>query len=111
MLTHEAETANRDFDLSGGEPIELREMLRIIGKELGKEVRFVSCPFPIAYAGACALWGISFGKSDYREKVQRLCEPRAYSHADAMRAFGYDPAVYAEGVKDEVQEYLNMKKR
>lgn len=111
VLTHETETANKDFDLSGGAPIELREMLCVIGKELGKKVHFVSCPFPIAYAGACAVYGVSLGKTDYREKVQRLCEPRVYSHAAATQAFGYAPVDFAEGVKDEIQEYMNMKNR
>jgi len=111
VLTREAETANRDFVLSGKEPIELREMLRVIGEGLGKTVRFVSCPFPIAYAGAWAVYGLTLKKADFREKVQRLCEPRVYSHQDAMEAFGYSPRAFAEGVQDEIKEYRRQKNR
>ena len=105
VLTHEKETANRDFILSGGAPITLRDMLAEIGKHLGKRVRFISCPYALAYAGAWALYGITFTKMDYRERVQRLCEPRAFSHAEAAAAFGYAPRTFQQGIGDEVRQY------
>ena len=49
-------TANHDYVLSGGAPIQLRTMLTIIGKHLGKKVKFVSCPFFIAYFGSLVLY-------------------------------------------------------
>ncbi len=98
-------TANHNYTLSGGEPILLRDMLSEIGKCLGKKVRFVSCPFPIAYAGACFLYFVTLKKKDYREKVQRLCEPRVYPHDDAKRDFGYTPRIFQVGIVDEVKEY------
>lgn len=109
VLMHEEVTANKNYDLSGGEVIELRDMLSIIGKHLGKDVQFVSCPFPIAYASAWCLYGVTLGRVDYREKVQRLCEPRAYSHEAATRDFGYAPRTFREGIVDEVKEYLTAK--
>lgn len=38
VLTHEESTVGRDYDLSGKEPIELREMLKEIGIQMGKQV-------------------------------------------------------------------------
>lgn len=99
------ETAGEDFVLSGGAPIQLREMLTIIGDSLGKKVHFFSVPFPIAYAGAVVVFGLSGGKIDYREKVQRLCEPRAYSHEKATGVFGYSPRTFQEGIVDEIRAY------
>ncbi len=110
VLMHEKETVGHDFNLSGGEPIYLRDMLQVIGKNLGKKVSFISVPFPIAYAGAVCVYGISFGKVDYREKVQRLCEPRIFSHKEAKEAFGYNPMSFEQGVKNEVKEYKRKKK-
>ena len=110
VLLNEKETANRDYVLSGKEPIDLRDMLCLIGKKLDKRVRFVSCPFPIAYAGACVVYALSLKKIDFREKVQRLCEPRAYSHDEATSAFGYDPVSFEEGVEAEIREYLAGKR-
>ena len=109
VLMNEEATANKNYDLSGGEVIDLRDVLAVIGENLGKKMQFVSCPFFLAYPGACLLYGLTFGKMDFREKVQRLCEPRAYSHEDATRDFGYAPSTFREGVVDEVREYLERK--
>ena len=109
VLLNEEKTANKDYVLSGGSVIELREMLKIIGANLGKKVHFISCPFAIAYFGACALYYLTGKKKDYREKVQRLCEPRAYSHEDAKNDFGYSPVSFQEGIVAEVKQYLAAK--
>lgn len=107
VLMNEAATANQDFNLSGGEPILLRDMLNEIGKNLGKKVTFISCPFGIAYAGAWLVYLLFLKKVDIREKVQRLCEPRIYSHEAATIAFGYKPKRFEEGIVEEVKEYLH----
>jgi len=102
-------TAGKDYVLSGKKPITLREMLTIIAEYLQKPARFLSVPYWIAISGAWALFLVSFTKVDYREKVQRLVEPRAYPHDDATRDFGYDPVDFREGVWGEVAAYLARK--
>lgn len=111
VLVNEESTAGRDFNLSGGEPILLRDIFIEIGNYLGKKVRFISCPFPVAYLGACIIYGITIGKIDYREKVQRLCEPRTFSYQEAADAFGYSPRTFKEGVRDEVSEYMQENRK
>ena len=111
ILLNEEKTANKNYILSGKSPIELREMLKIIGQNLGKKVRFISCPYPIAYLGAWGVYCLTFGKMDYREKVQRLCEPRVYPYDDAARDFGYSPISFEEGIVEEVKEYLSQKNK
>lgn len=108
VLIHEESTVNRDFILSGGEPILLRDMFTEIGKNLGKKVRFISCPFWLAYAGAWGLYLVTLKKKDYRERVQRLCEPRVYPHDEAAAAFGYAPRNFSEGIVDEVKQYKEL---
>lgn len=110
ILVNEETTANHDYILSGGAPIELRRMLTIIGEHLGKKVKFISCPFFLAYFGSLVLYYCSFKKIDYREKVQRLCEPRAYSFEDAAKDFGYAPMPFEEGIAEEVKQYKSLKK-
>lgn len=105
VLMDEKNTANKDFILSGGEPIQLRDMLSEIGKNLGKTVKFISCPYWLAYSGAWVVYGLTLRKKDYREKVQRLCEPRVFSHEEAKVAFGYAPRTFREGIIDEVKQY------
>lgn len=109
VLMNEKTTANKDFILSGGEPILLRDMLSEIGKNLGKDVKFVSCPFWLAYAGASVIYALSLGKVDYREKVQRLCEPRTFSHEEASAAFGFSPRTFKTGIVGEVKEYMELR--
>ena len=109
VLINEKTTANKNFDLSGGAPIELREMLITIGNDLGKKVKFINCPFCLAYTGAWMIYLITLRKKDYREKVQRLCEPRVYSHQDAADAFGYSPRIFEIGVADEIKEYISLR--
>jgi uncharacterized protein YbjT (DUF2867 family) len=101
--------AGKNYVLSGAEPITLRDMLSVIAGYLGKPARFVSVPYWIAISGAWALYLVSLTRIDYREKVQRLVEPRAYSHEEATRDFGYTPMGFAEGVKGEVEAYLKQK--
>ena len=51
----------------------------------------------------------SFTKVDFRERVQRLVEPRVYSHEEATKDFGYAPIPFEEGIIDEVKQYLANK--
>lgn len=109
ILLNETTTANKDYILSGHSPIMLRDMLSLIGEKLGTRVRFINCPFPIAYAGAWMVYCLTFGRKDYREKVQRLCEPRTYPHDDARRDFSYSPTPFETGITPEIHQYLATK--
>ena len=106
VLVNEDITGGHDYILSGGEEILLRDMLIEIGAYLSKKMRFFSVPFPIAYGGAWLLYLLSAQKIDYREKVQRLCEPRVYPYEEAARDFGYNPRTFRSAIGDEVREYL-----
>ncbi len=111
VFKNEEATANKNFDLSGGEPILLRDMFIEIGKNMGKKTKFISCPYFIAYTGACMIYFLTLKKKDYREKVQRLCEPRVYSHEEAAKAFGYAPRNFEVGIVDEVKQFLETKQK
>lgn len=100
---------NHDYILSGGAPIELREIFVEIAKNLGVKRQFISCPYSIAYFGAWTLYLLTLTKFDFRERVQRLCEPRVFSYEEAKRDFGYSPMTFEEGIVQEVRDYLNEK--
>lgn len=110
VLIHPDETRNKQYVLSGERPILLREMLAEIAGCLGKRICFFSTPYAFAIAGAWALYLLSFGRADYREKVQRLVEPRAYPHDEAARDFGYRPMPFSAGIRREVERYLDEKR-
>ncbi len=110
ILINEEKTFNQDFILSGGNEISLKELLKTIGNKLDKKVYFINCPFCLAYIGSWFLYIITFRKKDYREKVQRLCESRVYSHEKASEVFGYNPRNFEEGIVDEINMYKEVLK-
>ena len=105
VLINYSSTKDKNYVLSGKEPILLIDMFKEIQKQLGVKNIFVSVPYKIAYVGACALYFLTLKKLDCREKVQRLVEPRAYSHDEATNDFGYNPLSFADGIKFEIEEY------
>lgn len=111
VLMHPEITRNKSYNLSGGAPIQLIDMLREIGAQLGKENKFVSVPFWLAYFGAWLVFCVTFTKVDYREKIQRMIEPRVFSYEDATKDFGYAPVVFSEGVKGEIEQYKLQKEK
>jgi nucleoside-diphosphate-sugar epimerase len=105
VLTHPDTTKNKDYNLSGGKPILLIEMFKIMASKLGVKNTYINCPFGLAYSGAWFIFAISFGKIDFREKVQRLVEPRVYSHKEATQDFGYNPVPFEVGIDEEIEEF------
>lgn len=109
VLMNPEKTDNKEYDLSGGKPILLIDIFKEIGRQLGVKNTFISCPYFIAYAGAVVIYALTLGKKDMREKVQRMVEPRAYSHEKAAADFGYAPLEFKDGIKAEIKEYLILK--
>ena len=54
---------------------------------------------------------LSFGKYNYVERVLRLAEDRNFSHENAKRDFGYLPEAFDIGLKREVSQYIEAKKK
>lgn len=104
-------TDGKSYILSGRDSLLLCELFEEIAGCLGVSRRFCSVPFPLAYAGAWGVYGLTLGKLDFREKVQRLCEDRSFPHEDAARDFGYAPMPFSQGLRMEVEEYLREKRK
>ena len=100
-----------NYILSGKEPINLIDILKIISNKLNKKTIFISVPYSISYFGAYLLNLVSFGKVNIKEKVQRLIEPRAYPHDKASNDFGYNPQSFNEGIEKEILLFINEKNR
>ena len=109
VLFNAEKTRNKNYILSGKEPVLLIDMLKTIGFYLGKKNTFISIPFPVAYVGACFLYGLTAGRVDFRERVQRMVEPRTFPHNEASEDFGFSPVGFKEGVKKEIDEYILKK--
>lgn len=110
VLTHPAETAGKEYNLSGGTKIDFIDLMKAIAAELGKRRLFVPVPLGPAHAGAKLLYACSRGKIDYREKVLRMAEDRSFSHEAAARDFGYAPMPLREGLKLEAEAVKTTEK-
>ena len=91
VLINPESTKNKEYNLSGGQPILLIDMFKVMANKLGVTNKYVNVPFWMAFTGAWCVYILSLGKVDFREKVQRLVEPRVYSHEQATKDFGYQP--------------------
>ena len=105
VLTNSEVTKNKDYNLSGGSPILLIDMFKVMARKLGVGNRFVNIPFWVAYSGAWTVYVLTLGKFDFREKVQRLVEPRVFSHEEATTDFGYNPVCFEKGIDGEIEEF------
>jgi nucleoside-diphosphate-sugar epimerase len=110
VLMHANATRGQNYNLSGGAPIMLIDVFRTIAKQLGVQNRFVNVPFSVAYSGACMLYLLTLGKIDFRERVQRLVEPRTFYHSEASKDFGYSPVDFPTGIAHQIAEYQASKK-
>lgn len=100
-----------DYIISGERPVSMHELFHMIGDCLGKKTRTLSCPMWLGTLMARCLKAVSFGRTDYVEKVLRMGEDRDFPHEAAFRDFGYRPEPFEIGLRREVEQYLLLKKR
>jgi len=98
--------AKQEYILSGEKPIMMLEAFKIISQSLNKKTVFLNVPLVIGVFLARTLHVCTIGKIDYIEKVQRMGEDRCFPHDDAAKDFGYNPMPFEQGIKAEVEEYL-----
>jgi nucleoside-diphosphate-sugar epimerase len=106
VLMMPAEKAKSEYILSGEKPITMLEAFKLISDNLGKKTTFISVPLSFGVIMARVLKGITLGKIDYVERVQRMSEDRSFSHKEATADFGYKPEPFEVGIEREVKEYL-----
>jgi uncharacterized protein YbjT (DUF2867 family) len=98
-----AATARREYDLPGREAAPLRELVRHVGRLLGKPPLLLPLPLrPMAkLAGLWYRSGLPPRVSS--EQVLRLGEDKAFPFDEARRAWGYAPRGFREGLAEEVR--------
>ncbi|MDX9917729.1 MAG: NmrA family NAD(P)-binding protein [Gudongella sp.] len=106
VLMMPADKAKSEYILSGEKPISMIEALDLISINLGRKTTFISFPLGFGLIIARVLKGITLGKIDYVERVQRMSEDRSFSHKEATADFGYRPESFEIGIAREVKEYL-----
>lgn len=101
-------TKNESYNLPGKYAISYKELVQTVADELGKKIRFIHIPIGLSYAAASVgerVPGFPIGG----EQVLRMKEDKNFTYQRARDAFGYRPLSFDEGIKEEVQEYLEKK--
>ncbi|MBQ8684455.1 MAG: NAD(P)H-binding protein [Clostridia bacterium] len=98
-----------EYIVSGKDCMSLLEMFRLLTDLIGKKVRFINIPFGIASAAVKAVYYLSFKKVDFREKLDRLTEDRAYPHDVIAEELGYSPHPFVYHAKTLVAEMQKNK--
>ena len=93
-----------EYVVSGEASMSLLELFQSLCRLTGRKVRFFNVPFPLAKAAVDAVYLLSGKKCDYREKLDRLTEDRAYSHDEIAQDLGYQPGSFEERVAPLIAE-------
>ena len=111
VLMNPDKTRNKEYDLSGKEPITYRDIILCISRELNRKILLIPVPFQLSLLAA-KLYNFLFRSRAIIsvEQVLRMREDKAFSHEAAARDFGYNPLSFEEGIREEVQEFLTGKR-
>lgn len=93
-----------EYIVSGRDKMTLLEMFQIITALSGSRTKFVNVPFPFAKFFVQVAYYVSRKKIDFREKLDRLTEDRAYRHDAISEEMGYSPLSFTERVKPLIDE-------
>lgn len=106
VLMNREITINREYNLSGKEPISYLDLVGTVSRKLGRRNVIVPLPMWLSLLGAKAYNAISKRPQINVEQVMRMNEDKVFSHEAAARDFGYSPVSFPDGIKGEVAEYL-----
>lgn len=107
VLMHPDRTMNKEYNLSGKEPLTYLNLIKIIQSNLVNRARIIRIPITFSIFAAKIYNALFKNAIITVEQVLRMQEDKAFSHEDARQDFGYDPVSFEEGIKEEIQEYLN----
>ena len=95
-------TIQRQFNISGAEPLSYNEVVRVTAQALGRRIQrlHISAQLMVGLLDVTERLGITLPIK--AEQIRRLNEDKVFSHAEAREAFGYAPIAFKEGIRNEV---------
>lgn len=109
VLMNKDITFNKEYNLSGKAPIKYIDLVKCVSKTLKRNNTIVKIPLGFSILAAKIYNTISKNALISVEQVLRMQEDKAFSYEKAIKDFGYSPLSFEEGIKGEVEEYLNNK--
>lgn len=105
ILSNSENLKSNDYIVSGKNKMTLLEMFNTIKEVLNTTTTFINIPFSIARFLVISLYYVSLKRIDYREKLDRLTEDRAYSNDKISEELGYAPMSFRERLIQTIKEY------
>lgn len=99
-------TKGKNYNLSGGNALPYIEVINTVAKHLGKKIIAIKFPIGLSIFGAKVYNALFKNAIITVEQVMRMMEDKDFSFEEAKADFGYDPVCYDEGIKGEVEAYL-----
>ncbi len=94
----------KEYIVSGERDMTLLEMFKIISEKGGFNNHFINVPFFLAKLLVNCVYFISLKKIDFREKLDRLTEDRAYDNQKIKDELGFKPTPF----EVKIEELINM---
>ncbi|MFB6804686.1 NAD-dependent epimerase/dehydratase family protein [Peribacillus butanolivorans] len=111
VLVSKDRTLNKEYNLSGENPIKYIDLVRSVSKALGRKNTIVKIPLSFSVLAARVYNALNKNALISVEQVLRMQEDKDFGYDQASHDFGYSPVSFEEGIKDEVHEYLTSKQR
>lgn len=93
---------NRQFNISGAEPLTYNDVVRVTAQALGRRIRRLHIPAQPVVSLLDFTERLGITLQIKAEQICRLNEDKAFSHAEAQEVFGYAPIPFEEGIRREV---------
>lgn len=109
VLMNKEITFNKEYNLSGKDPITYIDLIKTVSSNIGKNNIIIKIPLRISIIAA-KIYNSFFKKALISvEQVYRMKEDKDFRHDEATKDFGYLPISFQEGIKEEVQKYIATK--
>lgn len=89
----------KEYIVSGERDMTLLEMFKIISEKGGFKNTFINIPFPLAKLAVNSVYLLSLKRIDFREKLDRLTEDRAYDNTVIKEELGFAPTSFEERIE------------
>lgn len=111
VLVNKDKTFNKEYNLSGKEPIKYIDLVKYVSEAVGRKNVIIKIPLWFSIISAKIYNAIDKNAIISVEQVLRMQEDKNFSYEAASRDFGYSPVAFHEGIKNEVAEYIHSRRR
>lgn len=93
----------KEYVVSGERDMTLLEMFKIISEKGNFKNTFINIPFPLAKLAVNFVYLLSLKKIDFREKLDRLTEDRAYDNSVIKEELGFTPTSFEDRIEEMIK--------